>query len=119
MSNKGGRMSDYAYAWKNGPRWAWEFLYYRKGRSISLGASFIGFLRTLWLTLACGHISETCQECGKPYLLWWAPDDLYATVTGLEKRGGSYSPGLFCLDCFDRKAVRKGMLLRWKPEACK
>jgi len=111
--------ADYAYAWKNGPRWAFEFLRYRKGRGISYGMAVLGFLRTLWLTLVCGHICEACQECGRAYLLWWAPDDLYATVTGLEKRGGSYSPGLFCLDCFDRKARRKGIHLRWKPEACK
>ena len=100
-------MTDYAYAWRNGPRWAWEYLRWRH--------SPIGFLRTLWYTLVLGHIGEACQECGRPYLLWWAENTLYDAVTGLGARGGS-SPGLFCLECFDRKARQNGISLKWKPE---
>jgi hypothetical protein len=96
----------YAYAWRNGPRWSLDHL--RHGR-------ILGFLRTLWFTLVLGHISESCQECGRPYLLWWADNELYDAVTGLGARGGC-SPGLFCLDCFDRKARKQGVTLRWKPE---
>jgi hypothetical protein len=97
----------YAYAWRNGPRWSLDHL--RHGR-------ILGFLRTLWFTLVLGHISESCQECGRPYLLWWADNELYDAVTGLGAKGGS-TPGLFCLDCFDRKAREKGIRLRWKPES--
>ena len=97
---------DYAYAWRNGPRWAWDYLRYRR--------SMLGFFRTLWYTLVCGHIGEACQECGRPYLLWWADNDLYDEVTGLGNEGGN-SPGLFCLECFNEKAERIGITLRWKP----
>lgn len=100
---------DYPYAWKHGWRWAWEYLRYR-GR-------VLGFLRTLWYTIVLGHIGEACQECGRPYLLWWADNDLYYTVTGIAQHRGCVAPGLFCLECFDRKASRKGIVLRWKPEA--
>jgi hypothetical protein len=100
---------DYLYAWKNGPRWAWEYLRYR-GR-------IVGFLRTIWYSLILGHKGEACQECGRPYLLWWAENEVYDDVTGLVAKAG-YSPGLFCLNCFDRKAERKGICLRWKPEIC-
>lgn len=102
-------MSDYAYAWKNGWRWAFSYLRYRR--------RIDGFLRTLWLTLVLGHIGESCQECGREYVLWWADNDLYDAVTGLGNRGGC-SPGLFCPDCFDRKAEKNGICLRWRPEYC-
>jgi hypothetical protein len=98
----------YAYAWRNGPRWA--FWYLRLGR-------VKGFLRIVWFTLIRGHIGEACQECGMPYLLWWAEDDLYATVTGRGRySNGESAPGLYCLDCFDRKARKQGIRLCWKPE---
>lgn len=56
---------------------------------------------------------EHCQDCGRVYDLmgWWmAPDDLWEKVTG--KRYG----GLFCPDCFGKRAAAKGLHLRWSVE---
>ncbi len=99
---------DYAYAWRNGPRWAFEHL---------CEGHITAFLRTLWITLWRGHIGETCQECGRPYLSWRAEHGVYESVTGLKRYpSGEWAPGLFCLNCFDRKARERGITIRWKPE---
>jgi len=105
--------SDYRYAWRNGWRWAGWFVRRRH---------IVGVLRTLWWAYVRGHISETCQDCGRPYLLWHADDDLYGRVTGRwptpwgDGSGRSEAAtGLFCLDCFDRMAERQGISLRWIP----
>ena len=110
-------MIDYGYAWRNGPRWALWYL--RRRRPVAA-------LRTLWWALVRGHIGETCQECGRRYLLWHADDDLYGAVTGRWPSPPAISwtgewcsesaTGLFCLVCFDRMACDKGIVLRWKPE---
>jgi hypothetical protein len=100
---------DYTYAWRCG--WRWVFSYLR-------GRKLVAAIRTVWFTLVLGHISEACQECGMPYLLWWADDDLYARVTGRGRyENGEAASGLFCLECFDRMAKEKGFGIRWKPEA--
>ena len=98
---------DYRYAWRNGPRWA---MWYLRRRRI------VAAVRTLWWTLVRGHISEACQDCGRPYLFWHAVDDLYGRVTGRWPfPDGECATGLFCLDCFDRMAERRGISLRWIP----
>lgn len=56
---------------------------------------------------------EHCQDCGRTYGLmgWWrAEDDLWFAVT--DRRYG----GLFCPDCFGRRAQEKGIPLRWTAE---
>jgi hypothetical protein len=102
------RYTDYHYAWRNGPRWVLGDL--RRRRPVAA-------LRTLRWTLFRGHIGETCQECGRPYLLWHADDALYGAVTGRYPRpDGESATGLFCLACFDRMARAEDIVLRWKPE---
>jgi hypothetical protein len=47
---------------------------------------------------------ERCQDCGRGYVHWHAPDDLYAEVHG--------SPyGLLCPACFTRQARAKGIVV--------
>ena len=56
---------------------------------------------------------EHCRDCGRTYSLmgWWrAPDALWLRVTG-ERYGG-----LFCPDCFGKRAFAKGIVLRWSVE---
>lgn len=99
---------QYGYAWRNGPRWAFQYLVQGK---------VVAALRQLWNSLVFGHMTESCQECGRPYLLWWADDDLYKQVTGRGRyANGESAPGLYCLECFDAKAERIGLILKWKPE---
>ncbi len=99
-------MTSYRYAWANGWRWASWYLPRR------LRAA----LRVLWSAYVRGYIGEACQECGRTYLLWHADDDLYGDVTGRwPYPDGEAASGLFCLDCFDRMAERRGIGLRWVP----
>lgn len=102
------RGKSYGYAWRNGPRWAFEYLCEGK---------VLAAFRQFWNSVVCGHISESCQECGRAYLLWWADDALYERVTGRGRfANGESAPGLFCLDCFDKMAEKRGVVLKWKPE---
>ena len=92
--------TDYEYAWRNAPHWtAW---YWRRGR-------FAAGLRDLWRTVVYGDIGEKCQECGRSYLLWHAPDKLWRKL--VSKAGN----GLVCPACFDRKVRAKGYTLVWSP----
>jgi hypothetical protein len=100
------RGHDGSYARWNGWHWALE--------TARIGGA-VAALRVLWDAYARGHNGETCQRCGRAYLLWWADDALYATVTGYTPRVGDLMGGLFCLACFDRMAERKGIILSWKP----
>jgi hypothetical protein len=50
------------------------------------------------------EIGERCQDCGRAFPLWRAPDDLYSDVYG--------SPhGILCPGCFSRRATAKGMVV--------
>jgi ribosomal protein S14 len=85
------------------------FEYLREGKVVAA-------LRTVWFTLILGYIREACQECGRPYLLWWSDDALYAKVTGHGRfTNGEAAPGLWCLECFSRKAESIGIWIRWEP----
>lgn len=98
----------YRYAWRNGPRWAFEYL--REGRIVAA-------CRQLWNSFIHGHISESCQECGRMYSAWTADHDVYERVTGYKRyENGEWATGWFCHDCFHHKARSKGIFLRWKPE---
>ncbi len=52
---------------------------------------------------------EHCQKCKKPYLaVWGASWKLWQKVT--EKLDGS---GLLCMNCFDKMARKKRIILHW------
>lgn len=53
---------------------------------------------------------ELCQRCRRQYVLVWdAPDDLWATVSGHPQGNG-----LLCPDCFDELAREGGIFLHWE-----
>jgi len=104
----GEAMTDYLYAWRNGPRWALRYL--RRGRVVAA-------LRQLWWRLVRGYIGEGCRDCGRPYLLWHARDDLYGRVTGFwPYPDGEAGGGPFCPACFTDRAEALGIMVIWQPE---
>src|ERR1700729_1184942 len=64
--------------------------------------------KQLWQTLVQGYYGETCQECATKYISWHAPDPLYEELK--DNLGG-----LYCLECFDRKARTAGIWCMWTP----
>lgn len=50
---------------------------------------------------------EICQDCGRGYVLWRAPDELYREV-----HGSAY--GLLCPACFDCHAETKGIVVGFR-----
>ena len=53
-------------------------------------------------------IIEYCDDCGIHMdLVWWADDSIW---NELAPEGGC-----LCTRCFDRRASKKGILLRWMP----
>jgi hypothetical protein len=72
---------------------------------------------TVWLRLAfhdfISHAmlnrgGERCQDCGRDYVLWRAPTELYVELY-VEIIGSS--TGLYCPVCFDRHARAKGIII--------
>lgn len=56
--------------------------------------------------------AEHCHHCGQPVgLVWTAPDDLWAAVTGITDGGG-----IRCIPCFDKAAAEQGRFIRWVPQ---
>jgi len=92
-------MSNYAYTWRHG--WNWIASYVRAGHVVAV-------LRQIYWVLIRGDDGEACWFCGRPYMLWYAPDDLWAEFSG--------NSGLCCPSCFDKRAERAGVALHWKPE---
>ena len=92
-------MSNYRYTWRHS--WGWTGWYLKRGRVVAA-------LRQAWGALILGDDGEACQFCGRAYLLWHAPDALWMTVMGSKA-------GLSCPGCFDRRASRLGLVLRWRP----
>lgn len=90
-------MSNYPYAWRHGYKWALK------------SKTPMAWLRVMWLAYTLGHDGESCQDCGRRYILWWADDDVYLKVHGTAN-------GLLCPNCFDKQARKKAIRLRWKPE---
>lgn len=62
------------------------------------------------------RLIEYCQDCGIHMpLVWWSPDDLWTRFTGHQPSPGDNMPGALCPRCFDARATRAGVLLRWYP----
>jgi len=67
--------------------------------------------KRLTLLLPFTTVIEYCRECGcRQPLVWTASDPLWAVVSG----NGDLS-GVLCPRCFDRRAVKAGLFLRWIP----
>jgi hypothetical protein len=91
--------ADRRYAWRYLIRY--EFKYHHK-RSLATR------VRSMWLVVVCGHIGETCRDCGRRYLLWMSSDALYKELTG------GYG-SQFCPACMGRRAEKLGLLIMWVP----
>lgn len=51
---------------------------------------------------------ERCCDCGNGVgLVWTAPDELWSRLVSDQKSR--------CVKCFDRKAERQGIFIRWRP----
>jgi hypothetical protein len=76
--------------------------YLRHGRILAC-------LRTLFTQVVLHDNTETCQRCGRRYMLWMAPDDVYRRIIGSSR-------GLWCPRCFDRRAGKLSYSLVWTPQ---
>jgi hypothetical protein len=69
--------------------------------------SLAGLLRLWWADFALHplfEVGERCQDCGRRFPLWRAPDDLYAEV--YRSLGG-----VLCPACFALKAEAKAIVV--------
>jgi hypothetical protein len=57
------------------------------------------------------RLIEFCQDCGRKQPLIWRADDALWLALNDNKAGG-----VLCPQCFDDRATRKGMLLRWTAQ---
>jgi hypothetical protein len=78
--------------------------------------SLAGLFRLWWADFVIHplfELGERCQDCGRSFVLWWAPDDdLYVEVHG--------SPyGILCPACFDRQAEAKGITVRFEARVAR
>ena len=65
------------------------------------------WLKTLYAKFFC--ITEFCRDCGwQVGLVWTAKDETWHKVVGDEST-------ILCIDCFDRRAIKKELILRWVP----
>lgn len=81
------------------------------GKVFHADAKWYARPRALWLALV-GYESERCAFCGgKVGCVWWCDDPiLWTTVTGYDENGVS------CTSCFEKRAERKGITLRWRVD---
>jgi len=73
-----------------------------------------GLLRLWWADFVLHplfEIGEHCQDCGRKFPLWRAPDDLYA-----EAHGSLH--GILCPACFGRQAKAKGITVMFEAREC-
>jgi hypothetical protein len=82
------------------------------GKVFHSEASRLALWRSLWLALI-GYETERCSFCGwKVGLVWWCDSTaLWERVTGFREGGG-----ICCVKCFERRANKTGIALRWKPD---
>ena len=72
--------------------------------------SLAGRLRMWWHDFVLHPLfggTEICQDCGRPYVSWRAPDDLYQEVHGS-------ASGTLCPACFDQQAHAKGIVIGFR-----
>lgn len=85
-------------------RLSWALRQRRRPRSPA------GMLRLWWQDFVI-HVlfegGERCQDCGRGYVLWRAPDDLYVRVHGS-------GHGLLCPACFARQARVRGIIVEFR-----
>jgi hypothetical protein len=70
---------------------------------------FVALVRVLWLTQIRRHYCESCQVCGRDYVLWVTTTTLYEAVKG--NRGGQLCPRCFTV----RASDVLGLSLAWEP----
>lgn len=69
---------------------------------------YVALARMLWKVLVLRYYGELCELCGRDFILWISPDDLYVNVHG--------SPGgTLCPQCFGDLAALKGHRIIWVP----
>ena len=87
-------------------RWAGRTARVARPRTVA------GRLRLLWHDFVTHALlnrgGERCQDCGRPYPLWWACDVLYEKIVG-------DLGGLFCPWCISQRAETAGLVLKWEP----
>ncbi len=72
-------------------------------------------LKLLWkwglIGLGFGDsLIEFCHDCGQRQpLVWWASELDWKTY-------GRTDSGILCPRCFDKRATKQGVLLRWTPQ---
>lgn len=94
------RFEEYLYAWKNGWRWAWSSVRFKRG--------ILCVLRDLYWAYIRGYIYEICGFCSRPVrVVWWADDDLWRRFSG--------DSGVCCPRCFAERAQQARALLVWVP----
>lgn len=73
-------------------------------------ASFAALLRLWWADFVLHPlfgIGERCQDCGRGFVLWRAPDELYTVVYGSLR-------GILCPACFSRRGAAKGITVAFE-----
>jgi hypothetical protein len=90
---------DWRYWWSMIKR---DFFYH-----LIRGRNPAAFTRSMWQYAHSDNV-EHCQDCGRRYPSWVAPDLMYEKVHG--SRGGQH-----CIGCFDIRAEKMGIELLWVP----
>lgn len=80
-----------------------------RGKVLHPDARWYARLLLLWLALT-GYETERCCFCGwKVGIVWWCDDQvLWETVTGWQN-----GEGISCIQCFNDRADRMNLPLRW------
>lgn len=85
-------------------RFRWALRQHRRPRGLA------GLLRLWWADFVIHPLfegRERCQDCGRGYVQWHAPPDLYEEV-----HGSLY--GLLCPACFARQGQDRGIAVEFE-----
>jgi len=77
--------------------------------------SIMGYVRLWWQDFIIHPFfegTECCQDCGRLYPVWSAPDDLWALGMGFA-RPGAHLPGTVCPSCFDERCRDRGVIVEF------
>jgi hypothetical protein len=55
------------------------------------------------------HPEDTCEDCGGPNVVWFAPNDVWNQVMRGGDRGAPDAVGIVCPMCFIRRAENEGL----------